>query len=90
MDKRPRSKFESLLADRLLFQILFSGIVSGTMTILGYGLGSYIAIITGAPGLRFYYGSIAAFMTITIGGVLKSISMSSSISIFKTKFDENK
>ena len=90
MDKRPRSKFESLLADRLLFQILFSGIVSGVMTIIGYGLGSYVAILTGAPGLRFYYGSIAAFMTITIGGVLKSISMSSSISIFKTKFDENK
>ena len=90
MNKRPRSKFESLLADRLLFQILFSGIISGFMTILGYGLGAYVAISIGAPGLRFYYGSIAAFMTITIGGVLKSISMSSSISIFKTKFEENK
>lgn len=90
MNKRPRSKFESILADRLLFQILFSGIVSGVMTIIGYGLGSYVAILLNAPGLRFYYGSISAFMTITIGGVLKSVSMSSSISIFKTKFDENK
>ena len=90
MNKRPRSKYESLLADRLLFQILFSGMVSGVMTIIGYGLGSYVAILINAPGLRFYYGSIAAFMTITIGGVLKSISMSSSISIFKTKIAENK
>ncbi|MGL6124979.1 MAG: cation-translocating P-type ATPase [Metamycoplasmataceae bacterium] len=90
MNKRPRSKFESILADRLLFQILFSGIISGAMTIIGYGLGSYVAILVNAPGLRFYYGSVAAFMTITIGGVLKSISMSSSISIFKTNFSENK
>lgn len=90
MNKRPRSKFESLLADRLLFQILFSGIISGVVTIISYGLGSYIAIIMQAPGLRFYYGSIAAFVTITIGGVLKSISMSSSISIFKTQWEENK
>ena len=90
MNKRPRSKYESLLADRLLFQILFSGIISGVMTIASYGLGSYVAIIVGAPGLRFYYGSIAAFICITIGGVLKSISMSSSVSLFKTKWDENK
>ncbi|MDK2819855.1 MAG: cation-translocating P-type ATPase [Mycoplasmataceae bacterium] len=90
MNKRPRSKFESLLADRLLFQILFSGIISGVVTIISYGIGSYIAIIMQAPGLRFYYGSIAAFVTITIGGVLKSISMSSSISIFKTQWKENK
>ncbi|MGL4252228.1 MAG: cation-translocating P-type ATPase [Metamycoplasmataceae bacterium] len=90
MNKRPRSKYESILAGGLLFQILFSGIISGVMTIIGYGLGSYVAILLGAPGLRFYYGSVAAFMSITIGGVLKSISMSSSISIFKTKFEENK
>lgn len=90
MNKRPRSKFESLLADRLLFQILFSGIVSGVMTVLSYGLGSYVAIIMLAPGLRFYYGSIAAFLCISIGGILKSISMSSSISLFKTKWEENK
>lgn len=90
MNKRPRSKFESLLANRLLFQILFSGIISGIMTVASYGLGSYIAILMNAPGLRFYYGSIAAFLSITIGGVLKSISMSSSISIFITKWDENK
>ncbi|MGL4342980.1 MAG: cation-translocating P-type ATPase [Metamycoplasmataceae bacterium] len=90
MNKRPRSKYESIFSDRLILKILLTGIISGLLTIVSFVLGSYIAIITGVPGLRFFYGNVAAFLCLTIGGVLKSISMSSSIALWKTKFSENK
>lgn len=90
MNVRPRSKYESIFADGVIKKILLSGIINGILAIVGYALGVLIAIETGNPLLRFYWGSLLAFITLTFGGVLKSISMSTSQSIFKTKFDINK
>lgn len=75
MNKRPISKYESIFARGLINQILSSGILHGILSVLAFVVGSQIAITTGAPILRFYYGVIATFMTLTIGGVLKAIVM---------------
>ena len=53
-------------------------------------MGVQIAISTGAPLLRFNYGIITTFLTLSIGGVLKSIVMCSSNVIWKQKFSECK
>ncbi|MGL4183756.1 MAG: cation-translocating P-type ATPase [Metamycoplasmataceae bacterium] len=90
MNRRPRSKYESIFADKLIIKIFVTGIINGLLTILAFTLGVFVAIETGVPMLRFFYGNIAAFISLTIGGILKSISMSSKISIFKTKWGENK
>lgn len=90
MDRRPISKYESIFARGLICQILVYGILHGVVTIFSFVLGVKIALISGVPLLRFYYGIIATFLTLSIGGVLKSITMSSSLPIWKQKFSECK
>ena len=90
MKRRPRSKYESIFADRLIWQILATGLIHGTLTIISFTIGAQIAISQGAPLLRFYYGSVAAFVTLTIGGILKTISMSSAEVVWKIKWQESK
>lgn len=90
MKVRPRSKYESIFADGLIKKIITSGVVSGFATIFAFVLGAHFAINQGAPGLRFYYGTVAAFIALALGGVFKSISISSNKSIFKTKWINNR
>ena len=90
MKVRPRSKYESVFADGLIKKIIISGIVSGFATIFAFLLGAYFAILQNTPGLRFYYGTVAAFIALALGGVFKSISISSNKSIFKTKWLNNR
>ena len=44
-----------------------------TLMIIAFTLGAFIAIATGAPGLRFYYGTVASFLALGLGCVSKSI-----------------
>lgn len=90
MNNRPRSKYESIFADKLISKILITGIINGLMTIVAFTIGAQIAISNGEFGLRFFYGNVAAFFALTIGGILKSISMSSKNIIFKAKWEESK
>ena len=90
MKRRPRSKYESIFADKLIWQIIVTGILHGILTIAAYTIGVQIAISQGAPLLRFYYGSVAAFIVMTIGGILKSISMCSAEVVWKIKWNESK
>ena len=84
------SKYESIFARGLIGQIMLYGILHGVFTIISFILGVQIAISTGAPLLRFNYGIITTFLTLSIGGVLKSIVMCSSNVIWKQKFSECK
>ena len=90
MKRRPRSKYESIFADKLIWQIIVTGILHGILTITAYTIGVQIAISQNAPLLRFYYGSVAAFIVMTIGGILKSISMCSAEVVWKIKWNESK
>lgn len=90
MNKKPRLKNESIFADNLQWKIISIGIIHGILTVTSFTLGVSIAISNNAPLLKTYYGSIAAFLTLTIGGVLKSISMCSSNMFYKTKWNESK
>ena len=90
MRRRPRSKYESIFADKLIWQIILTGILHGILTVGAYTIGVQIAISQGAPLLRFYYGSVAAFIVMTIGGILKSISMCSAEVVWKIKWNESK
>ncbi len=90
MNQRPISKYESIFARGLIGQIMLYGILHGVFTIISFILGVQIAISTGAPLLRFNYGIITTFLTLSIGGVLKSIVMCSSNVIWKQKFNECK
>lgn len=90
MNQRPISKYESIFARGLIGQIMLYGILHGVFTIISFILGVQIAISTGAPLLRFNYGIITTFLTLSIGGVLKSIVMCSSNVIWKQKFSECK
>ena len=78
MNKRPISKYESIFARGLINQILSSGLIHGILSVVAFIVGAQMAIVTGAPLLRFYYGIIATFMTLAIGGVLKAIVMCTS------------
>ncbi|MGL4647568.1 MAG: cation-translocating P-type ATPase [Mycoplasmoidaceae bacterium] len=86
MHVRPRSKYESVFADGLIYKIVIMGFINGFLTIIAFALGSFIAIQFNAPGLRYFYGTVAAFITLALGGVVKSISMSSHKFILKEKF----
>ncbi|MGL5591178.1 MAG: cation-translocating P-type ATPase [Mycoplasmoidaceae bacterium] len=90
MKFRPRSKYESIFANGLIGKIIILGFINGILTIIAFTLGAFIAIATGAPGLRFYYGTIAAFLTLALGCVAKSISISSHKLIFIEKFNHIK
>lgn len=90
MNQKPISKYESIFARGLIGQILLYGILHGVFTIISFILGVQIAIASGAPLLRFNYGIIATFLTLSVGGVLKSIVMCSSNVVWKQKFSECK
>lgn len=90
MNQRPISKYESIFARGLIRQVLIYGLLHGIITIISFICGVQIALSSGVPLLRFYYGIIATFLTLSIGGVLKSIVMSSSLPIWKQKFNECK
>lgn len=90
MNQKPISKYESIFARGLIGQILLYGILHGVLTIISFILGVQIAIASGAPLLRFNYGIIATFLTLSVGGVLKSIVMCSSNVVWKQKFSECK
>ncbi|MBD5423050.1 MAG: cation-translocating P-type ATPase [Mycoplasma sp.] len=90
MNQRPISKYESIFARGLTKKILLYGLLHGVFTVIAFIIGYQIALSTNAPLLRFYYGIIATFLTLSIGGVLKSIVMCSSSFIFKQKFNESK
>lgn len=90
MNEKPISKYESIFARGLIGQILLYGILHGVFTIISFILGVQIAIASGAPLLRFNYGIIATFLTLSVGGVLKSIVMCSSNVVWKQKFSECK
>lgn len=90
MNRRPISKYESIFARGMIGQLMWIGLLHGILTIVAFILGYWIAIITNAPLLRFYYGIIATFLTLTIGGVLKSITMCSSSFVWKQKWKECK
>ncbi len=90
MNQRPVSKYESIFARGLIGQIMLYGILHGIFTIISFILGVQIALSTGSPLLRFNYGIITTFLTLSIGGVLKSIVMCSSNVVWKQKFSECK
>lgn len=90
MNQRPISKYESIFARGLIRQVLIYGLLHGIITIISFICGVQIALSSGVPLLRFYYGIIATFLTLSIGGVLKSIVMSSSLPVWKQKFNECK
>ncbi|MGL4617067.1 MAG: cation-translocating P-type ATPase [Mycoplasmoidaceae bacterium] len=90
MKFRPRSKYESIFANGLIIKIIILGLINGILTIIAFTLGAFIAINTGAPGLRFYYGTVAAFLTLSLGCVAKSISISSHKLLFIEKFNHIK
>ena len=90
MNKRPISKYESIFARGLINQILSSGLIHGILSVVAFIIGAQMAIVTGAPLLRFYYGVIATFMTLAIGGVLKAIVMCTSKPIWYQTWNECK
>ena len=90
MNKRPISKYESIFARGLIWQILSAGLLHGVLTVVAFIIGYQVALSTGAPLLRFYYGIIATFLVLTVGGVLKSISMCSSSYVWQQKWSDCK
>lgn len=90
MKRRPRSKFETVFADGLTKKIFIVGFVAGIITICAFILGVYTAIWTGAPGLRFYYGSIASFITMSGCGIAKAFWLSTEKLLIKAKFQDVK
>lgn len=90
MNRRPISKYESIFARGLINQIISYGLLHGILTVISFVVGAQIAILTGAPLLRFYYGIIATFLTLSVGGVLKSITMSTLTPVWKQKWQECK
>ncbi len=90
MKRRPRSKFETIFADGLIKKIFIVGLASGIVTMCAFILGVYTAIWTNAPGLRFYYGSIASFITISGCGIAKAFWLSTEKLLVKSKFQDIK
>lgn len=90
MNFRPRSKYESIFANGLIGKIIILGFINGILTIIAFTLGAFIAIATGAPGLRFYYGTVASFLALALGCVSKSISISSNKFLLIEKFNHIK
>ncbi len=73
MNRRPRSKFESVFAEGLIKKIMLLGTGIGLLSIVTFILGAYTAIALNTPGLRFYYGSSATFIMLSLCGVVKCI-----------------
>ncbi|MGL5630635.1 MAG: cation-translocating P-type ATPase [Mycoplasmoidaceae bacterium] len=90
MKIRPRSKYESIFDNGLIKDIFISGFITGIVTVFSFILGAYYAISNQEIGMKFYYGTTAAFITLSIGGVLRSLSISSKKSIFFTHIKYNK
>lgn len=90
MNRRPISKYESIFARGLIWQTITAGLIHGVLTVIAFVVGAQIAISLNAPYLRFYYGIIATFLTLSIGGVLKSIVMASTVPVWKQKWSECK
>ncbi len=90
MNRRPISKYESIFARGLISQTIIYGLTHGILTVVAFVIGAQVAISIGAPLLKFYYGVIATFLTLAVGGILKSISMSSTSYVWQQKWRDCK
>ena len=92
MNRKPRSKSESIFAHGVGVMAIIQGLIIGTITLIAYYLGSRVItpIAPNAQGIDIVLGESMAFAVLAISQLIHAFNIRSSHSLFKVGFFSNK
>lgn len=92
MNRKPRSKSESIFAHGVGAMAIVQGLIIGTITLIAYYLGSRVItpITPNAQGIDIVLGESMAFAVLAISQLIHAFNIRSSHSLFKVGFFTNK